>query len=294
VNEALAELRQAEAARHRRSFQARRRRYSAILYVLLAIACVVAVGPYIYLISTSLKKTTYLYTYPPRWFSWPPDLSNYQTLLTQYPFLRWALNTLIVAGAVTAIKVMIDSLAGYAFARLRFPGKEIIFIIMLASMMIPFAAMLIPLYLMVRSLGIQNTYWALILPPLASPIGIFMMRQFVEGLPAELTSAARVDRCSEFGVYWHIMLPLMRPGLVVLGIYTFMTQWTSFLWPLVITTSNDMMVLTVGVQSIKTIYTVDWGLISAGSVLMMIPITVVFILLQRYFIAASIAGAIKT
>ena len=107
-------------------------------------------------------------------------------------------------------------------------------------------------------------------------------------------SAARVDRCSEFGVYWHIILPLMKPALVVLGIYTFLTQWTSFLWPLVATTSNDMYMLTVGVQSIKTIYTTDWGLISAGSVLTMIPITIVFILLQRYFIAASIAGALKS
>jgi ABC-type glycerol-3-phosphate transport system permease component len=109
-----------------------------------------------------------------------------------------------------------------------------------------------------------------------------------------LCSAARVDRCSEFGVYWHIILLLIKPALVVLGIYTFMTQWMSFLWPLVATTSNDMYVLTVGVQSIKTIYTTDWGLISAGSVLTMIPITIVFILLQRYFIAASIAGALKS
>lgn len=294
MNEALAADRGAFRTQQQRRFRARRRRYTTICYALLALACVIAVGPYLYLISTSLKKTQFLYTYPPQWFSWPPDLSNYHTLFSQYPFLRWGLNTLIVAGSVTAIKVAIDSLAGYAFARLRFPGKEAIFLVMLAAMMIPFSTMLIPLYLMIRSMGLQNTYWALILPPLASPIGIFMMRQFVESLPAELASAARVDRCSELGVYWHIILPLMRPSLVVLGIYTFMTQWTSFLWPLVINNQTDMYTLTVGVQSIKTIYTVDWGLVSAGSVLTMIPITIVFILLQRYFIAASIAGALKS
>lgn len=281
-------------AEQRKRYRTRKRLYTTICYVLLAIACVGALGPYFYLLSTSFKKTEFLYTYPPQWFSWPPDLVNYQNLLSRYPFMRWMLNTFIVAGSVTAIKVCIDSLAGYAFARLRFPGKEVIFIIMLAAMMIPFAAMLIPLYLLVRSMGLQNTYWALILPPLSSPIGVFMMRQFVEALPEELTAAARVDRCSEFGVYWHIILPLVKPALVVLAIYTFMTQWTSFLWPLVITSSNDMYLLTVGVQSIKTIYTVDWGLISAGSVLTMIPITIVFILMQRYFIAASIAGALKT
>jgi multiple sugar transport system permease protein len=294
VSEGTVEARHKHLAQQARRFRARKRVYTAICYAVLALACAGALGPYFYLLSTSLKKTSYLYSYPPQWFSWPPNLVNYQTLLTQYPFLRWALNTLIVAGTVTVIKVCIDSLAGYAFARLRFPGKEVIFLAMLAAMMIPFSTMLVPLYLMVRSMGLLNTYAGLILPALASPIGIFMMRQFVEALPAELDSAARVDRCSEFGVYWHIILPLMKPALVVLGIYTFMTQWTSFLWPLVATTSNDMYVLTVGVQSIKTIYTTDWGLISAGSVLTMIPITIVFILLQRYFIAASIAGALKS
>lgn len=291
---AVLDARRTQIARQGRSHRARRRLYTTICYALLALACIGALGPYFYLLSTSFKKTEYLYTYPPRWFSWPLDLVNYQTLLTQYPFVRWALNTLIVAGAVTVIKVGIDSLAGYAFARLRFPGKEAIFLIMLAAMMIPFSTILVPLYLMVRSMGLLNTYWGLILPALSSPIGIFMMRQFVEALPVELDSAARVDRCSELGIYWHIILPLMKPALVVLGIYTFLTQWTSFLWPLVATTSNDMYMLTVGVQSIRSIYTVDWGLISAGSVLTMIPITIVFILMQRYFIAASIAGALKT
>ncbi len=292
--DAAQEVRREDLLRQGRRFRGRRRLYTALCYAALALACIGALGPYLYLLSTSFKKTQILYTYPPRWFTWPLDLINYHTLLTQYPFVRWALNTLLVAGSVTIVKVVIDSLAGYAFARLKFPGKEVIFIIMLAAMMIPFATMLVPLYLMVRSMGLLDTYWALILPPLASPIGIFMMRQFVEGLPAELDGAARVDRCSEFGIYWHIILPLMRPALVVLGIYTFLTQWTSFLWPLIATTSNDMLVLTVGVQSIKTIYTVDWGLISAGSVLTIVPITIVFILLQRYFIAASIAGALKS
>jgi multiple sugar transport system permease protein len=133
----------------------------------------------------------------------------------------------------------------------------------------------------------------LILPPLASPIGIFMMRNFIESLPRELENAARLDGCSEFGVYWRVILPLSKPGLVVLGVFIFMTQYTSFLWPLVTITDDNLRVLTTGISSLRAIFTTDWGIISAAGVLAMVPITIVFLLLQRYFIAGSLAGALK-
>jgi ABC-type glycerol-3-phosphate transport system permease component len=207
--------------------------------------------------------------------------------------MRWTFNSFFVAASVTVIKVVIDSMAGYAFAKMRFPGREPLFLLVLLTLMIPFAATLLPLYIIVREMHLTNTYWGLILPPLASPIGIFMMRSFIESLPSDLENAARLDGCSEFGIYVRVILPLIRPGLVVLGVFTFMNQWTSYLWPLVIGTKSDMYTLTVGVQSLRSLFTVNWGILSAGAVMSMLPLVIVFIFLQRYFIAGSIAGALK-
>ena len=267
--------------------------YLAAVYAILVVAAVISVIPFLYVISTSFKDTVALFSYPPEWIPKQPTLENFRSLVRDYPFVRWTINSLIVASAVTVIKVFIDSMAGYAFAKMQFPGKDALFVVVLATLMIPFAATLIPLFLIVRDLGLTNTYAGLILPALASPIGIFMMRQFIETLPGDLENAARLDGCSEFAVYRKVILPLIRPGMVVLGIFTFMTQWTSYLWPLVIGTKPEMFTLTVGVQSLRSLFTVNWGVLSAGAVLSMLPLVIVFLFLQRYFIAGSIAGALK-
>lgn len=267
--------------------------YAIIAWIILIVAAVVAMVPFLYVISTSFKDTVALFSYPPEWIPKAPTLENYRTLVRDYPFIRWTINSFVVAGVVTVIKVIIDSMAGYAFARMSFPGRDALFVVVLATLMIPFAATLIPLFLIVRNLGLTNSYAGLILPALASPIGIFMMRQFIETLPADLENAARLDGCSEFAIYRRVILPLIRPGLVVLGVFTFMTQWTSYLWPLVIATKPEMFTLTVGVQSLRSLFTVNWGVLSAGAVLSMLPLVIVFLFLQRYFIAGSIAGALK-
>ena len=264
-----------------------------LAYLVLGIACVAALFPFLYIISLSLKQSTALVTYPPQWIPNPPFWGNYSLLLLEKPFLRWGFNSLYVAGSVTIVKLFFDSLAGYTFAKMDFPLKEPLFILILMTLMIPFAATLIPTFLIVRNLHLQNSYWGLILPGLASPIGIFMMRQFIESLPNDLENAARLDGCSEFYIYWRIILPLVRPALAVLGIFIFMTQWQAFVWPLVITNTEDMRVLTVGLASLKGQWVTDWGLVAAGSVLIMLPVTLVFIFFQRYFIAASLAGALK-
>jgi len=176
---------------------------------------------------------------------------------------------------------------------MQFPGKDLLFLVILMTLMVPFAATLLPLFIIVRKLQMTNTYWGLILPSLANPIGIFMMRQFIETLPGDLENAARLDGCSEFQIYRRVILPLIRPGLVVLGVFLFMTQWTSYLWPLVIATKVNMYTLTVGVQSLRALFTINWGVLSAGAVLSMLPLVIVFLFLQRYFIAGSIAGALK-
>ncbi|MDQ2681883.1 MAG: carbohydrate ABC transporter permease [Chloroflexota bacterium] len=283
------ESRQMAAAHRSRGFSL----YLIAIYAILAVAVVIALVPFLYVISTSLKDTVALFKYPPEWIPTQPTLVNFQTLLQEYPFVRWTLNSLIVASAVTVVKVVIDSMAGYAFAKMSFPGKDALFLIVLMTLMVPFAATLIPLFIIVRDLHLTNTYLGLILPALASPIGIFMMRQFIESLPSDLENAARLDGCSEFQIYRKVILPLIKPGLVVLGVFTFMNQWTSYLWPLVVNTQEDMMTLTVGIQSLRSLFTVDWGILSAGAVLSMLPLVLVFIFLQRFFIAGSIAGALK-
>ena len=267
--------------------------FLVVSYLILVVAGIIALVPFLYVVSTSLKDSAALFSYPPEWLPSEPTLLNFRSLLQEYPYLRWTLNSLIVASAVTAIKVVIDSMAGYAFAKLNFPGKDALFLVVLMTLMIPFAATLIPLFLIVRGLGLTNSYLGLILPALASPIGIFMMRQFIESLPSDLENAARLDGCSELQIFRRVILPLMKPGLVVLGVFTFMTQWTSYLWPLVINTREEMFTLTVGVQSLRSLFTVDWGILSAGAVLSMLPLILVFLFLQRYFIAGSIAGALK-
>ena len=294
VETEFAEL--APTSRITRSAAPRNRAFSPSLvasYAILVVAGIIAVVPFLYVFSTSLKDNAALFSYPPEWIPSEPTLLNFQSLLRDYPFLRWTLNSLIVASAVTAVKVVIDSMAGYAFAKMTFPGKDGLFLVVLMTLMVPFSATLIPLFLIVRGLGLTNSYLGLILPGLASPIGIFMMRQFIESLPTDLENAARLDGCSELQIFRRIILPLMKPGLVVLGVFTFMTQWTSYLWPLVINTREEMFTLTVGVQSLRSLFTVDWGILSAGAVLSMLPLILVFLFLQRYFIAGSIAGALK-
>jgi ABC-type glycerol-3-phosphate transport system permease component len=267
--------------------------YLVMTYAILIVAVVIAVVPFLYVISTSFKETRSLFQYPPQWIPENPTTINYRKLIEEHPYLRWLFNSFFVASVVTIIKVVIDSMAGYAFAKMRFSGREPLFLLVLLTLMIPFSATLIPLYIIVRELNMTNSYWGLILPPLASPIGIFMMRQFIESLPGDLENAARLDGCSELQIYRKVILPLIKPGLVVLGVFTFMNQWTSYLWPLVVNTQADMMTLTVGIQSLRSLFTVDWGILSAGAVLSMLPLVLVFIFLQRYFIAGSIAGALK-
>jgi multiple sugar transport system permease protein len=256
--------------------------------------CVVALGPFLYVLSTSLKQTRSLYSFPPDWIPNDLVLRNYEVLLLDRPFLRWTANTLFVAGTVTAVKLVIDSMAAYAFARLSFAGRRLVFAVMLATIMVPPALLLIPLFFLVRDLGLLDTYWALILPPLANPVGIFILYGYMRALPSELEQAARIDGCGPFAAYRLVVLPLIRPGLVVVGTYIFLIQYIEFVWPLVAVESDDMLLLTTGLATLRSqIQTIDWGLLSAASVLSMVPITVVFLVFQRHFVAASLTSGLK-
>jgi ABC-type glycerol-3-phosphate transport system permease component len=267
-------------------------------YAVLAVFALIAIGPFVYLLSPSLRQSYELFSYPPQWIPHHLYWHNFGVVLHQTSYLRWGLNTLIFATCVTLITLVIDTMAGYAFARLRFPGRGVLFGLVLATLMIPTAAVVAPLYIMISRLpgwthsGV-NTYPGLILPMVCSPLGVFMMRQFISTLPEGLVEAARLDGAGEFLIFRRIVLPLMKPAIVVLGIFTFMLQWVSFLWPLAITTTNSMRTLTVGVASLQGQFVTNWGVISAAAVMTMGPIIIVFLIFQRWFVQASMAGALK-
>ena len=264
-----------------------------LTHLALIAAAVTCAAPFFYVIAASLKDAGSLFQYPPVWVQIPPYTGNYERLLLDSGFPRWMLNTLIVATSVTTLKLFLDSMAGYALAKLDFTGKRFVFLLMLILLMVPFAALLIPLWSIAHNLHITNTYLALILPPLANPLGVFLMRQFILGLPKDLENAARLEGVSEFGIYWRIILPLVKPGLVVLAVIIFTDQFMSFVWPLVSTTRDDLLVLTVGVASLRAKGGVNFGLWSAAAVLSLLPIAIFFFALQRQFLARSLAGALK-
>jgi ABC-type glycerol-3-phosphate transport system permease component len=189
--------------------------------------------------------------------------------------------------------VFIDSMAGYALAKIDMTGKRGLFLLLLILLMVPTGALIVPLWTIISALGLTNTYLALILPPLANPLGAILMRQFILSLPNDLENAARLDGLSEFAIYWRIVLPLIKPGLVVLAVIVFTDQFMSFIWPLIATTSDDLQVLTVGVASLRSHGGANYGLWSAAAVMSLVPVAIFFFVLQRQFLARSLAGALK-
>lgn len=271
-------------------------------YATLSLFVLIAVGPVIYLISPAFRDSVSLFSYPPEWIPRTPTLENFRFIFSNTNYVRWGINTLIYATGVTLIAVATNTLAGYAFARLHFPGRRILFFLILATLMIPIAAVLAPTYLTVRTIGSWpiigsfidlDTYGGLILPSAVSPLGVFMMKQFMETLPAGLSEAARLDGASEWRIFRKIILPLMKPALVVLGIFVFMITWASFLWPLVATTGDTYRVLTVGISSLQGQFVTNWGVIAAAALFTLVPVTIVFLFFQKWFVQASMAGALK-
>lgn len=273
---------------------------SAASYAVLVLFTLISVGPALYIISPAFRDSKSLFSYPPQWLPNEFYLGNFQFLLTETNYVRWAINTLIFATGVTLIALVIDTLAGYAFARMQFPLKKTLFGLILATLMVPTAAVLAPTYLLVRFLddvtfGIVgiDTYPGLILPMTVSPLGVFMMRQFIETLPPGLYEAARIDGASEWRIFTRIVLPLMKPAIVVLGIFVFMLQWANLLWPLVATTKDETRVLTVGISTLQGQFVTNWGVIAAATLMTLLPITIVFLFFQKWFVQASVAGALK-
>ena len=269
------------------------------LYVGLVAAALVMVAPFLWTVSTALKPSADVFASPPKLIPDPATLANFQSVLTLLPFDRYLLNSIVVTGAIVLLNVVFGTMAAYAFAKLRFPGRNLIFAVMLLTLMVPFQVNLIPLYaIMVRlkeATGIigADTYFGLIAPSAVQVFGIFLMRQFLRTIPNEILENARVDGASEWRILRSIIFPLAAPGMATLAIFTFIAAWNDFLWPLIVTSSDDMRTLPVGLALLARKNTVNWGQTMAGTVMAAGPMIVVFLVLQRRFIEGLTAGAVK-
>lgn len=229
----------------------------------------------------------------------PPDLSwsnltliNFNKLLSDSYVWKWTWNSMLVAVAAMLGNVILCSMAGYAFAKKEFPGKQIVFWAIVSIMMTSTQVIMVPLFMQMRDMSLLNTYWALVLPVIVSPVAVFLSKQFMQTLPNELISAASIDGCSEWRIYWQIILPLSTPVLAIVAIFGFITQWNDFLWPLLATESREMRTLQVGLASLQ-MQNIDYGLVMAGSTWTMLPIVALFLSLQRFFVKGITIGAVK-
>jgi multiple sugar transport system permease protein len=218
---------------------------------------------------------------------------NYPNALDSAPFGRFFANSLVVTLASVAGNLAFCSLAGYAFARLRFFGRDVIFIVLLATLMVPFQVTMIPTFLIVQHLGLVNSLGALIAPNLVTPFGIFLLRQFFRTLPVDLEEAARIDGCSRLGVLFRVVLPLSMPALATLGIVTFLWTWNDFLWPLIAISSTDQSTVQLGLASFQGAHQTRWTLLMAGNVVALAPMLLVFVLAQRWFVQSLAATGVK-
>jgi ABC-type glycerol-3-phosphate transport system permease component len=262
------------------------------LYAFLSAGALVVLLPYVWMIGSSLKYEEDMFR--TGWQIIPTRLrwQNYTDAWTQYPLGRWLLNTVLVASVETLSTILTSVLAGYAFARLRFWGRDQLFYLYLAAMMVPIQVTLIPSFMIVRSLGLLNTYEGLAVIHLVQFSGIFLMRQFFLNIPSELEDAARIDGCSWFRVLWQIVLPVSLPAVAALGILAFTTGWNDFLWPLVVVNKPDIMTIVLGLASMRSEATA-WGPLMAATTLSAVPLTVVYLLFQRWFTQGIVTSGIK-
>lgn len=252
--------------------------------ILLALGAVTMLLPFLWMVSTSLKPDSGLFVTPPELVRWPLHFENYRRIADAYPFWRFVANSLGVAAIATVLQVGTSAMAAYAFARLRFPGRDALFLVYLATLMVPFQVTVVPLFVEMRTLGLVDSYPGLLLPGIASAFGTFMLRQALLAVPRELDEAAFLDGAGHWTVFSRILVPLLGPALATFAIFAFMASWNSFLWPLVVISSTDLMTLPVGLATLHGRYTTAWNLVMAGATVSVLPVLAVFIAAQRHVV----------
>ena len=264
-----------------------------ILYAILVISALFMIVPFLWMLSTSLKTDQYVLTMPPQFFPRPLTLHSYMRLAELFPIGRMFFNSLLVASLTTLGQLATCSMAAYAFARMDFKGRDALFLVYLATLMIPFQVTITPLFILMRYLGWINTYQGLIFPGVFSAFGTFLLRQSFLTIPKELDEAAFIDGASHFTVYWRIILPLAKPALATLGVFSFMGSWNAFLWPLFVVRDMEMMTLPVGLATLHGRWLTQWNLVMAGTIITILPMLVVYLMAQKYFVRGVLLSGIK-
>ena len=260
---------------------------------LLLAASAIALFPLLWMVSTSMMSPGESSAYPPLLMPQQPTLDNYRELFARAGMGRYLANSLLLAVAVTALSMFFNVMAGYAFAKLRFAGRERIFRLMLGALVIPGQVAMVPLFLLLKHLGLVNSYGGIIVPALASIFGIFLVRQYALSIPDDLLEAARIDGASEWRIFGLVVVPLLRPIIVTLAVFTLLGTWNDFMWPLIVLTDQDLYTLPVALASLSREHVQDNELMMAGAVLTIVPVLVVFLVLQRYYIQGLTMGSVK-
>lgn len=265
-----------------------------IRVLLLLFAAVVMLAPILFAVSTSLRSPMQSFTLPPEWIPTDPDWSNYRAVFTTIPFGTYIVNSTVVTLAIVIGQLATSALAGYAFARLDFPGREVFFWLVLATLMIPLQATIIPVFVLIKELGLSDSRAALILPALSSAFGAFLMRQYFRRIPSDFEEAALLEGASQWEIFWSIYLPLAKPGLAVLAVLTFNTYWNEFLRPLIFLQSGDNFTLPLGLVNLQGyLGTGSISIVLAGVVVSLLPVLIIYLIGQRYLVEGIMMGGLK-
>ena len=275
------------------SSKAQHRALMVGIYVLLILIAALMLIPFIWMLSASFKLNKDVFTFPIEWIPSNPRPQNYVDIWTRIPLLTFIGNTAKLTIIVTLLQLFTSSFAAYAFAKLQFKGKNVLFLGYIATIALPWQAYMVPQFMMLRSWGLNNTHLAIILLKAFSAFGVFLMKQFYEGVPSELCEAARIDGLSEYGIWARIMLPLSKPAISTLIIFTFVSTWNDFLGPLIYLTETELKTIQIGLRMFISQYSAEYGLIMAASVIALIPVLVVFLSLQKYFVQGVASAGLK-
>jgi putative chitobiose transport system permease protein len=272
----------------------------SLTYAMLILLVIISIGPFLWLLSTAMKSSgENIFQYPPRFIPEQPTLGNFTEVWNAVPMAAYFINSFVVTGLAVILNLVFSVLAAYPLARMDFKGKNSIFMMILATMMIPFQVIMIPLYLMVLRFNLVDSasplgaYIGMVIPFVVGGFGIFFVRQALVSVPKQLEESAVMDGCNSYQVLTQVMLPLIKPTLATLAVFTFMANWGEFLWPSIVLSKPDMYTLPVGLVHLQGAFSANWRLIAAGTILATIPVVVFFLLLQRYFISGTLAGSIK-
>ena len=264
-----------------------------LLYIVLILIAVIMVVPFLWMLSTSLKTQYDAVKIPPVWIPDPPQWENYVKLFTVQPMFQFMLNTIKIVFFVVLGQLFFSSLAAYSFARISFKGRNVVFFFYIATLMVPGQVTMIPTYLMFAKAGLTDNHLALILPAFFSAFGVFLLRQCFMSLPRELEEAAEIDGCNPFMTYWRIMLPLVVPAMLTLGVFTLMNTWNDYMGPLIYLSSPEKYTMTLGIAYFKGVYTTQWNLVMAGSIVSVVPILIAYLCAQKYFIEGIAFSGVK-